>query len=39
MIPGKQKGRPVGVKFNLPIVFEVVDDYPVKKKRRGLFCR
>ncbi len=39
MIPGKQKGRPVGVKFNLPIVFVVIDDTPVKRKRRGLFRR
>jgi len=25
--PGKQRGKPVGVKFNLPILFEVLDDY------------
>ncbi len=25
--PGKQRGKAVGVKFNLPIVFEVLDDY------------
>jgi protein TonB len=25
--PGKQRGKPVGVKFTLPIVFEVMDDF------------
>jgi len=41
MEPGLQRGKAVRVQFILPIVFEVIDDYPAKrkKKRRGLFNR
>jgi len=33
MIPGKQKGKPVSVRYNLPIIFNV-EDTPITKAQR-----
>jgi protein TonB len=33
MIPGKQKGKPVNVRYNLPITFNV-EDAPISKSKR-----
>lgn len=34
MIPGKQKGKEVGVIYSLPIIFQVIDDRKEKKRKR-----
>lgn len=35
MKPGKQRGKEVGVLYGVPILFQVEDDKPKKKKRKG----